>query len=526
MKRTPEILDCWFESGSMPYAQWHYPFENQEKFKIVNYYKLPRINTNNIRNNSQIIRTNSHSDFPADFIAEGLDQTRGWFYTLNVLSTALFNQPAFLNVVVNGIVLAEDGKKLSKKLKNYPEPKKLFDTLGVDALRYFLYSSAPIGEDYRFSEQRVKEKFQNVILPLWNVYSFWELYSQMSNACSERSRGVRCQKLFNPKKLKSYKLQALDQWILARLHLLIKEVTRQLDKYDLTRASRPIEDFVQDLSTWYLRRSRDRIKQPTADSQQPTAILGYVLLNLSKIMAPFMPFIAEELYLSLRGVPTSWSRRRSNPVANESVYLCDWPEVDEKLIDEKLLDQMQVAREICELGHRARVEAGIKVRQPLEELRIMNHELGIINQELLDLIKDELNVKKACYCEEDPLIDSGQTPQFRGYSVDWKIIVTPRFKIALNTKITPALKQEGMARELIRQINTLRKEAKLTIKDKITLFWQTDSEELKKVFKKFKKQIEKETISQMSNVKCQMSKLDFERETVIEGEKVWIGIKK
>lgn len=474
MKRTPEILDCWFESGAMPYAQYHYPFENKKEFK---------------------------ENFPADFIAEGLDQTRGWFYTLNVLSAALFNQPAFKNVVVNGIVLAEDGKKLSKRLKNYPEPKEIFDTLGVDALRYFLYSSAPMGEDYRFSEQRVREKLQNLILPFLNVYSFFELYRKKSNFREDLSF--------------SNHLHILDQWILARLNQLIKEVTNYLDEYDLAKASRPFENFVKDLSTWYLRRSRERFKGMIAQDTEeanPQKVLYYILLTLSKLLAPFTPFVSEEIYQNLK--------LSKDP---ESVHLCSWPKVDKESIKEELLEEMEIVRDICELAHKARAEASIKVRQPLLLLQILPQDLSLQFLEkridLKNLIKKEINIKEIEIVKRLPKADEVS-------SQEWKIIESSKLKIALNLKIIPSLKREGLKREIVRQINTLRKKANLTIKDRIVLYWKTKSKEIEEAFKHFKKEIEKETISQVSNfksLKLHPSEIFFEKELLVEGEKVWIG---
>ncbi len=409
MRRIPEVLDCWFESGSMPYGQGHYPFENKEKFE---------------------------QNFPAQFIAEGQDQTRGWFYTLLVLSTALFNKPAFLKVIVNGLVLAENGKKMSKRLKNYPEPQEVMDKYGADMLRFYLTSGPVVkAEELRFSEKEVRELFNKVTVLLWNVVSFYKLFEPENIDKTLESKNI------------------LDKWLKAKLKVFITEVTTGLEAYDLMKATKPIIDFINELSTWYVRRSRDRFK--STDPKEKTeaqATLSQCLMTLVKVMAPFTPFIAEKIYQELKG-------------QQKSVHLEDWPVV-EKLYhqDKELLEEMEKVRLIVEDGLRTRSEAGIKVRQPLNyysTAKVKN-----LPEELQQIIADELNVKEIKFGEEK-----------------------------LDTAITEDLKAEGVLRELIRAINNLRKEANLTINDQINLIYQTDAEELKKVINKYQREIIESTKS-------------------------------
>ncbi len=396
-KRIPDVLDCWFESGSMPYAQVHYPFENKKWFE---------------------------ENFPAEFIAEGVDQTRGWFYTLMVLSTALFNKPAFENVIVNGIVLAEDGQKMSKRLKNYPEPDLIVDKYGADALRYYLLTSPVMeAETLNFSEEGVKEALQKLIMLSGNVLSFYKMYEQGNKIKVLDSKNI------------------LDKWILAKLNQLIFEVTQNMEKYDLVRSARPLQDFVNELSTWYLRRSRDRFK----DGDEPGInTLGFVLREFAKVSAPFVPFLAEHLYQSVCD-------------DFESVHLEQWPKANKKLIDEKLLAEMELTRQIVEKGLAARANAGIKIRQPLSFYA--TNLTKSLDKELVELIKDELNVKEIKFGKEEKL----------------------------DLEITEELKQEGLVREVVRQINQKRKDLSLTVNDKVPVY-QVGLDEL---FAKYGEQIKK-----------------------------------
>jgi isoleucyl-tRNA synthetase len=401
MKRIPDVLDCWFESGSMPYAQVHYPFENEDWFE---------------------------KNFPAQFIAEGVDQTRAWFYYLHIIGTAIQGKPTFKNVNAYGIVLAEDGKKMSKRLKNYPEPDLVIDKYGADALRYYLLTSPVMeAETLNFSEQGVKEALQKNIILISNILSFYLMYQKNKGLSETKPKNI------------------LDKWILAKLNLLKQEVTAQMKDYNLAKATRPISGFINQLSTWYLRRSRQRFKE---GDQKGIDTLGYVLLEFSKTVAPFIPFIADDIYRQIGG-------------EKESVHLEDWPEVDKKLIDKKLLAEMELVRQIVEKSLAARAEAGIKVRQPLASYTTSL--TNKLDDELVELVKDELNIIELKFGKKDKL----------------------------ETKLSPELKQKGVAREIIRQINQLRKEAKLTIDDKVVIYYDG----LDEVFSKFGNEIKKATLA-------------------------------
>ncbi|MCL4437714.1 class I tRNA ligase family protein [Patescibacteria group bacterium] len=457
-ERVPDVFDCWFESGSMPYGQAHYPFENKEWF---------------------------NKNFPAEFIAEGLDQTRGWFYNLLVLSTALFNKPAYKNVIVNGIILAENGQKMSKRLKNYPDPMEIVKKYGADALRIYLLSAPVVrGENLNFSEKDVDEIYKKIIMRLWNSYVFYNLYAP------ERPR---------PSALNSRRsTHVLDKWILARLEELKAEVSIWLDKYELDKASRPIGEFIEDLSTWYIRRSRERFKSENKEDKD-SAILTtkLVLSEFSKIMAPFAPFISEALYKSLRGKPLK--RTQNNAENNISVHLENWPKADKKLINKKLIELMKEVRKISSLALEARQKNNAKVRQPLATLKIKSGGLKE-ESELLDLIKDEVNVKNIVF--------------------DGKI----KDEIELDFTITAELKAEGTLREVIRSVQDLRKEAKLLPKDKIYLYLEAP-EEIAVAVSGHLSEFQSKTGSEKVDFK-RNEKFSAEKETKIGGENIWIGIRK
>ncbi|MDP2934236.1 MAG: isoleucine--tRNA ligase [bacterium] len=410
MKRVSDVLDCWFESGSMPYGQMHYPFENKAKFE---------------------------KNFPAKFIAEGADQTRAWFYYLHVLATALKNSEAFKNVIVNGMVLAEDGKKMSKHLNNYPDPMSVFEKYGADAVRYY-FATSPVmkAEDLCFSEKAIDEIVKKVLMLILNIFSFYKLYEAKSIKSSSKSRNI------------------LDKWIISKVENLKQEITEGYEKYDINLATRPVENFVNDLSTWYLRRSRGRIKSnKKSDKKNAIQTLSYVLLELSKVIAPVMPFMADFLYRELKG-------------GKQSVHLEDWPKVNKKLINKKLEEKMDLVRRICSHALQKRVEAGIKVRQPLLELKIPRYRL---EKQLVELIKDEINVKDIAF---DIKLKEGAI---------------------LNTVMTEELREEGTVREFVRQVQALRKESGLTPKDKIKVYFGDQNTE--KIVRKNKKQIKKQVIA-------------------------------
>lgn len=443
MKRTPEVFDCWFESGSMPYAQWHYPFENKELVEKT---------------------------YPADFIAEGLDQTRGWFYTLHVLATALTlddiglgkSHGAFKNVIVNGLVLDDRGRKLSKKLKNYPAPDEIFDSFGADALRYFLLASTSIGEDYRFSKDKVKEYWRKVISGLDNCFTFFETYKK--DSFSEGTDSL------------------LDKWIISKTEKLNRDVVKWMDEYELTKASRLFNDYIDDLSNWYIRRSRRRFQKPESEKEkeQATYTLHYAISKLIKLMAPFTPFITEDIFLKMNG--------------GESIHLCDYPQPNLDLINEQLESEMENIREIVNLALAERSKQGIKVRQALSSLSVK--ELKIDKEELIELIKEEINVKGI---KED-----------RGISEE----------VELDTTITPELREEGNVREIIRQIQQMRKDNGFIPEDRIDVYY-AQSDFFDTILERNKEHILSEVLANEF-----ISSAEDLKEINIDENKIYLNIKK
>lgn len=469
--RVPEVFDCWFESGSMPYAQLHYPFENQELFQET---------------------------FPADFIAEGLDQTRGWFYTLTVLAAALFDKPAFRNVIVNGIVLAADGQKMSKSLKNYPDPKEVIDKTGADAVRlYLLNSPATQAEDLCFSEPGVEGVLRQVLIPLWNATHFYRTYAQIHDWQGMEQRP---------------ELTELDRWLLSATQHLVHQVTENLERYDLPAAIQPCVSFIDQLTNWYIRRSRrrfwDNATQP--DNQAAYWTLQSILKTLAQVMAPFVPFLTEAIWQELK-----------SPHDPASVHWTDYPVVQDEWVNEGLLCRMEALRRAVSLGHALRKEHRLKVRQPLSLAIVAAADpaLRAYLHEEAHLLAEELNVKQVeVIADESALVRHKVKPNFRilGKRVG---ALMPKFQAVLNdptlhlellytqplvegsdyilqqddvtlerevqpgkvaateagvtvalaTELTPELVQEGLARELINRINTLRKEQGFAITDRIHL---------------------------------------------------------
>ena len=482
--RTPEVLDCWFESGSMPYAQHHYPFERKGEEKTF---------------------------FPADFIAEGLDQTRGWFYTLMVLGTALFKKSPYKNVIVNGLILAEDGYKMSKRKKNYPDPHYILDKYGADALRLFLMGSPVVrGENLKFSEDSVCEVLRSVVIPIWNSYSFFVTYANVDNWSPKDA---------NPPESPS---NPLDQWILASMTQMIEEIRENMDAYKLQPAANRFEKFVDDLTNWYIRRSRRRFWKSTddADKEEAYQTLYYVLVNFCKTAAPFIPFITETIYKNLR-----------TDDMPESVHLCDYPEVDQRYLNARLEQQMDETMSAVSLGRYLRSQKNLRVRQPLSEVIIVSHDKATREnlEGMADVIAEELNVKAVKVdANEEELVDlsakanfkvlgkklgknmkevAGMIGQFDSTQIgqirnggtvslvfsageieigtdDVMIQRTEKkgvtvaneghITVALNTVITDELELEGLARELVNKIQGLRKDSALQVSDRIKV--QIDAE--------------------------------------------------
>lgn len=445
MKRIPDVLDTWFDSGSMPYAQSHYPFENKEE---------------------------TEKTFPAEFIAEGIDQTRAWFYYLHVIATAIKQDVAYKNVIVNGIVLAEDGKKMSKRLNNYPDPTLIFDKYGADVLRYYLLTSPVMqAENINFNERELAEIQRGVFRMLWNSYSFFVMYANVDKWEQGKSA------------VHSTQYSVLDQWIISELNILVRDVNESMTKYELTKAVRLFAPFIDNLSNWYIRRSRKRFWKSENDDDKAAAYhtLYEVLITLAKLLAPFAPFIAEEIYRNLTGM--------------ESVHLTDYPETNADLVRSDLSEQMDLTRKIVELGLSERATAKIKVRQPLQSLSYSGTK---IEPELESIIAEEVNLKEVRFANGDDLI------------------------IKLNTEISNDLKLEGYAREIIRNVQSLRKESGFQIDDRITVEYSTESSALSETISKFEKMIADEVLavsfSEVSNNQ------EVAKEFAIDDEKILVAV--
>lgn len=443
MKRIPDVLDTWFDSGSMPYAQLHYPFENVEKFE---------------------------KNFPAEFIAEGVDQTRAWFYYQHIIASAIKNSPAFKNVIVNGIVQAEDGKKMSKRLNNYPDPMLMFEKYGADSIRFYLMSSPVVAaQNLNFSEKDVAEITRGMLRMLWNSYSFFVLYAGIDKwSPSETDSQPKAQNL-------------LDRWIMSELNSLIIAVNEGMENYEIHRAARAFPKFIDNLSNWYVRRSRKRFwkSENDSDKNEAYATLHYVLVTLAQMLAPFAPFVTEEIYKNLTG--------------KESVHLSDLPKAKPSDVDEFLNEEMNRVREIVTEGLQLRAEAKIKVRQPLAKAIIKVS----FSEELKDIIKDELNVKEI-------VVDEKQEQ-----------------KIVLDTLITAELEQEGHARELIRCIQELRKEADFDVDNHIKLWYNGMSE----IFSAQGALIAKETLSD-AIVQGVAQEFDIQKKVKVDSMEVELYLKK
>ncbi len=477
MRRIPEVLDCWFESGAMPYGQNHYPFENRARFD---------------------------ANFPAHFISESIDQTRGWFYTLVVLGAALFDKPTFKNVIVSGLILDSEGKKMSKSARNYADPMEVIAAYGADAMRLFLLDSAVLkAEDLRFSEAGVKEVVKNVIIPLWNSYSFFVTYANIDGF----SAGETARAPGSP----------LDRWILSEAERMVLEATAHLEAYDLQKAADVFMGFIDLLNNWYIRRSRRRFWRSgnDADKQEAYQTLHAALLKLILTAAPFIPFITEEIYSNVK-----------TPGMPESIHLCDYPAYDPSRRDPELERRMKVTMKTVSMGRSLRTDYALKIRQPLKALHLVTRdpEERRILAEMEELIKDELNVKSLVFREnEDELVEYRARANFRalgkqlgkdmkaaaarietlsladihallgGSGVELsigdraftltpdgveiqriekehlKVINDGSLTVALDPELTPELLQEGLVRDLVRGIQNLRKDKGLEVTDRIEL---------------------------------------------------------
>jgi len=536
MHRTPEVIDCWFDSGSMPYAQWHYPFEHKDDFK---------------------------EKFPSEFISEAVDQTRGWFYSLLAISSFLFDQPAFKNVVVIEFIQDKDGFKMSKTRGNVIDPWEVLNVQGADALRWYMLWVSHPWLPTRIDKKAITEVERKFLSTLRNTYSFFALYANIDR--------------FDPlkHKLKPEERTELDRWVLSRLNSLIAEVTGALDHYDLTRAARQIQEFVvEDLSNWYVRRSRRRFWQSgmTADKISAYLTLWECLVTVCKLIAPYTPFIAEELYQELCA--------RIDPEAPRSVHLCFFPEATEEVVDKDLERRMNSLRKVVTLGRAARSRAQIKIRQPLGEMLIQLPE-EVSKEELkplFGLIAEELNVKRISFLDADTtLTHLSAKPDFsrlgprwgkrankvaekiRSFSQDelerlksvgkvkvdvdgtslevkseeveiieeerkgWVVESENQYKVALSTVLTEELKDEGFARELVNKIQNMRKSAGFEVMDRIKLNIKT-TPRLTRAIQACEEYIKKEVLAQKLSLSGAPG--DQGEEWDINGEKAVIWIEK
>ena len=458
MHHIGKVLDCWFESGSMPFAQFHYPFENKEKFE---------------------------ASFPADFIIEAIDQTRGWFYSLTAVNVALFGKSPWKNLICTGFINAADGKKMSKKLKNYTDPMELMNKTSADSFRFLMLSS-PLtnGENFALADKDVMDVARKLGM-IWNMYDFFTMYAEVDGWEFNGDLSDPLHDLTNP----------LDIWIVSRLHQLITEVERGLNNYNLQDATKPILPFLDDASNWYVRRSRRRFWKSEDDGDKNDAYrtLHYVLVRLSYMLAPFTPFLAEELYHNLTG-------------DNESIHLKDWLPAGE--IDNSMLRDMNALRTAVNDGLSKRASEGIKVRQPLASVKLINtisqDTPAEVAQFLIDIAKDELNVKSVEIVTESES-ESAQP------------------SVVYDLTITPELKREGLMREIIRHVQSARKQAGLQIDDRIILSISSDDSEISQAVDAFADVIKSETLAvELNSAADESEKYDAK----IEGKLVEISLKK
>ena len=442
MRRVPEVMDCWFDSGAMPFAQRGFPRHGRQEFEET---------------------------FPADFISEAMDQTRGWFYSLLAISTLLFGQNAYRNVICLGLVVDPKGQKASKSRGNVLDPSYLFDTFGSDALRWYFFTAAQVGENYRTSADTLKETVQQFLLPLWNCYAFHVNYAVVDR--------------FNPDRVAVplKERPVLDRWLLSRLAGLVKTVDSELADYDVTGASRPIHAFVDELSRWYIRRSRNRLWKPQSDADKLAAYqtLQTTLLTVARLLAPFTPFVADAMHRNLTG--------------GHSVHLADFPSVDASAFDPGLEEQMAAARRIVEAGHAARDAARIKVRQPLRSIAVPGEALP---EEITAIVRDELNVKAVKFGAAE---------------------------VKLDTDISEDLKLEGLAREVIRHVNDLRKQLGFNVEDRVLGRYEA-SGMIARAIERHSDYIQRETLAKELKPGRDESFQGDERR--VDEERFWIGLKK
>ena len=530
MRREPVVIDCWFDSGSMPFAQWHYPFENKDKFE---------------------------RRYPANFISEAIDQTRGWFYTLSAIAACLFDSPAFLNCIVLGHVQDKEGRKMSKHIGNVVDPWVLLDNQGADAVRWYFYTSSMPWLPNRFSAEAVSESQRKYMGTFWNTYAFYILYADIDNFDPTRHKLVR------------ENLTPMDRWILSRLNTLMGHVEAYLDDLKMTEAGREMQDFMDDLSNWYVRRCRERYwgKDMTADKEAAYMTLYTVLRTMALISAPFTPFMSETMYQNMV--------RTVDKSAPESIHLCDWPKKDESFIDPELEANMAAVLDIVVLGRSARNAANIKNRQPVASMYVQGKALPDM---YVSIIADELNVKEVRFVDDaSSFISYRVKPQLktlgprygkllpkinqylagegvgnavvaahnRGESYKFDIdgteislaaedvlvsteenagfvtVTEHDLSVVLDTNLTPELIEEGFVREIVSKVQTMRKEAGFEVTDHIVLSHHGNSL-IEGIFSKHGAEIAADTLADS----IKLGSAGYVKDWEINGESVTLGVEK
>ena len=530
MRREPVVIDCWFDSGSMPFAQWHYPFENKDKFQ---------------------------RRYPANFISEAIDQTRGWFYTLSAIAACLFDSPAFLNCIVLGHVQDKEGRKMSKHIGNVVDPWVLLDNQGADAVRWYFYTSSMPWLPNRFSAEAVSESQRKYMGTFWNTYAFYILYADIDNFDPTRHKLVR------------ENLTPMDRWILSRLNTLMGRVEAYLDELKMTEAGREMQDFMDDLSNWYVRRCRERYwgKDMTADKEAAYMTLYTVLRTMALISAPFTPFMSETMYQNMV--------RTVDKSAPESIHLCDWPKKDESFIDPELEANMAAVLDIVVLGRSARNAANIKNRQPVASMYVQGKALPDM---YVSIIADELNVKEVKFVDDaSSFISYRVKPQLktlgprygkllpkinqylagegvgnavvaahnRGESYKFDIdgteislaaedvlvsteenagfvtVTEHDLSVVLDTNLTPELIEEGFVREIVSKVQTMRKEAGFEVTDHIVLSHHGNSL-IEGIFARHGAEIAADTLADS----IKLGSAGYVKDWEINGESVTLGVEK
>ncbi|MDE2001860.1 MAG: class I tRNA ligase family protein, partial [Patescibacteria group bacterium] len=475
MLRVPEVADVWFDSGAMPFAQFHYPFACEDAKSL----------TLTAKSLEECI------DFPADYISEGIDQTRGWFNTLLSVATALGLPNPYKNVITLGLVLDKNGQKMSKSKGNTVSPWDIVNTYGADTLRWYFYTVNPPSEFKKFDEADLGKMLRRFTMIIYNSFVFLETYGAKAYS----------------KKPMANSGNVLDKWIVSRTHQTIEQVTEGLEKYDVGTAGKALETFTDDLSRWYIRRSRSRLQRPEdmRDFAAASETLRESLVTLSRLLAPFMPFFAEALYQSLNdesGIRNEGKNKSDDAkfIIRNSVHLQDWPVADKKLIDYALMEKMADVRRISSAALAVRAEKGVKVRQPLAALTVKSTILNIGDRELLEILKDEVNVKE----------------------VIWNFDMAE--ELAYDLTITPELKEEGTLREVVRMVQGLRHDANYVPGDAIALMIE-GPEEVRNALTTHRERLKKDVGAKEVEF-GKSDKFDAESETKLDGQPIWVGVRK